>query len=113
MSPFVIFAIVLTLAYIIYYGVMISRDLTMKSGQEETNEDTIEVDAFAQTEEPESVKSVGDGFQVGNGPVYKPEPDSEVISLDSEGNVKQEGLINVLNSELSQKVGESVEAMED
>jgi hypothetical protein len=72
MSPFVIFAIVLTLAYIIYYGVMISRDLTMKSGQEETNEDTIEVDAFAQTEEPESVKSVGDGFQVGNGPVYNP-----------------------------------------
>ena len=27
MSPFAIFAIVLTIAYIIYYGVTISRDL--------------------------------------------------------------------------------------
>ena len=113
MSPFVIFAIVLTLAYIIYYGVMISRDLTMKPCQEETNEETIEVDAFAQTEEPEPVKSVGDGFQVGDGPVYQPEPEPEVISLDSEGNVKEEGIVNVLDSEFAQKVGEAVETMED
>lgn len=108
MSPFVIFAIVLTIAYIIYYGVMISRDLTMKPCQEETNEETIEVDAFAQTEEPEPVKSVGDGFQVGDGPVYQPEPEPEVISLDSEGNVKEEGIINVLDSEFAQKVGEAL-----
>ena len=72
MSPFAIFAIVLTLAYVIYYGVMISRDLTKKPSQEETQEETIEVDTFAQAEEPETVKSVGDGFQVGDGPSINP-----------------------------------------
>ncbi len=113
MSPFAIFAIILTLAYIIYYGVIISRDLTMKPGQEESNEETIDVDVFAQSEKPEAVKSVGDGFQIGDGPVYQPESEAQVISLDSDGNVAEEGLDNVLNSELSRRVGEAVEEMED
>lgn len=113
MSPFAIFTVVLTLAYIIYYGVMISRDLTMKPGQVETNEEMIDVDVFAQTEKPEAVKSVGDGFQIGDGLVYQPEYEPQVISLDSDGNVTEEGLDNVLNSELSRRVGEAVEEMED
>ena len=113
MSPFAIFAIVLTLAYVIYYGVMISRDLTKKPGQEETQEETIEVDTFALAEEPETVKSVGDGFQVGDGPIYHPEPQPDVISLDSEGNVEAEGLSNVLSSEMTKRVGEAVEEMDD
>lgn len=113
MSPFAIFAIVLTIAYFIYYGVMISRDLTRKPGQEETQEETIEVDSFSQVEEPETVKSVGDGFQVGDGPVYQPEPLPDVISLDSDGNVAAEGLSNVLSSELSKRVGECIEEFED
>lgn len=113
MSPFAIFAIILTIAYFIYYGVMISRDLTRKPGQEETQEETIEVDSFSQVEDPETVKSVGDGFQVGDGPVYQPEPLPDVISLDSDGNVAAEGLSNVLSSELSKRVGECIEEFED
>ena len=113
MSPFAIFAIVLTLAYIIYYGVVIAKDLTMKPGQEETNEETIDVDVFAQTEKPEAVKSVGDGFQIGDGPVYQPEPEPEVISLDSDGNVEAKGLEGVLTSELARRFGEAVEEMEE
>lgn len=113
MSPFAIFTIILTIAYFIYYGVMISRDLTQKSGQEEAQEETIEVDSFSQVEEPETVKSVGDGFQVGNGPVYQPEPLPDVISLDSDGNVAAEGLSNVLSSELSKRVGECIEEFDD
>src|SRR5574344_250454 len=113
MSPFAIFAIVLTLAYVIYYGVMISRDLTKKPSQEETQEETIEVDTFAQAEEPETVKAVGDGFQVGDGPIYQPEPQPDVISLDSDGNVEAEGLSNVLSSEMTKRVGEAVEEMND
>ena len=113
MSPFAIFTIVLTLAYVIYYGVMISRDLTKNPGQEEAQEETIEVDTFAQAEEPENVKSVGDGFQVGDGPIYQPEPQPDVISLNSEGNVEAEGLSNVLSSEMTKRVGEAVEEMDD
>lgn len=113
MSPFAIFAIVLTLAYIIYYGVMISRDLTMKPGKEETGEEEIPVDAFSQTETPTTVKSVGDGYQIGDGPVRQPEPLPDVISLDSDGNVTAEGMQDVMSSELSRRVGEAVEEMED
>ena len=113
MSPFAIFAIVLTIGYIIYYGVTISRDLTMKSGQEESNEETIETDMFSQTEAPETVKSVGDGFQIGEGPVHQPDPQPDVISLDGDGNVEAAGLDNVLSSELLRRVGEVVEEMQD
>lgn len=113
MSPFAIFAIVLTLAYIIYYGVMISRDLMIKPGQEESHEETIDTESFDQAEAPTAVKSVGEGFQIGDGPVHQPEPLPEVISLDSDGNVTAEGMDDVMSSELRRRVGESVEEMED
>lgn len=113
MSPFVIFAIVLTLAYIIYYAIVISRDLAMKSGQEETNEEEIDVKSFIPTEQAEQVKSVGDGFQIGDGPIYQPEPSPEVISLDSDGNVMEAGIQNVMSSEMCRRAGESIEDMED
>ena len=92
---------------------MISRDLTQKPVQETTNEENIDVDMFAQDEKPEAVKSVGDGFQIGDGPVYQSEQEPGVISLDSDGNVKEEGLNNVLSSELSRRVGEVVEDTDD
>lgn len=114
MSPFAIFAIVLTLAYIIYYGVMISRDLTRKPGQETTDEESIEVEDFAQTDQPVKVSSVGDGFQIGDRPAYQPEPPvGSVVTLDDDGNVSEEGLDNVMSSEMQRRIGEAVEEMED
>ena len=114
MTPFAVFAIVLTLAYIIYYGFVVSRDLTRKAIQEETNEESIDVDVFKQTEKPEAVKSVGDGFQVGNRQAYQPEPLPDVISLDGDGNSKAEGIDAVLDCEhLLHKAGEAKEMCED
>lgn len=114
MSPFAIFAIVLTLAYIIYYGVMISRDLTRKPGQETTDEENIEVDNFEQTDKPVKVSSVGDGYQIGDRPAYQPEPPvGSVVTLDDDGEVALQGLDNVMSSEMARRVGESVEDMED
>lgn len=113
MSPFAIFAIVLTLAYIIYYGVMISRDLTRKPGQETTDEESIEVEDFAQTDQPVKVSSVGDGFQIGDRPAYQPDPVGSVVTLDADGNVSEEGLDNVMSSEMQRRIGEAVEEMED
>lgn len=114
MSPFAIFAIVLTLAYIIYYGVMFSRDLTRKPGQETTDEESIEVEDFAQTDQPVKVSSVGDGFQIGDRPAYQPEPPvGSVVTLDDDGNVSEEGLDNVMSSEMQRRIGEAVEEMED
>lgn len=65
MSPFVIFAIVLTIAYIIYYGVNISRDLYGKKGQENETEEIFDVSNMAQIEEPIPVTEDGDGFVIG------------------------------------------------
>ena len=114
MTPFAIFAIVLTFVYIIYYGFAISRDLTRKAIQEETNEESIEVDVFVQREKPEIVKSVGDGFQVGDRQVYQPEPLPDVICLDGDGKTKAQGIDAVLDCEhLYHKAGETKESCEN
>lgn len=65
MSPFAIFAIVLTIAYIIYYGVNISRDLYGKKGQENETEEIFEVSNIPKIEEPIPVREDGDGFIIG------------------------------------------------
>ena len=113
MSPFAIFATVLTIAYIIYYSIMISRDLTMKPGQDSNEEEEIEMEEPEQAEQPETVRSVGDGFQIGDRPPYQPEPQPNVVSLDGDGNVTASGLGEVMSSELRRRIGESVEEMED
>ncbi|MCS2947070.1 hypothetical protein NXX54_01225 [Bacteroides sp. BFG-638] len=65
MSPFAIFAIVLTIAYIIYYGVNISRDLYGKKWQENETEEIFEVSNMPKIEEPIPVREDGDGFIIG------------------------------------------------
>lgn len=65
MSPFAIFAIVLTIAYIIYYGVTISRDLYGKKGQENETEEVFDVGKMSEIEEPIPVTEEGDGFVIG------------------------------------------------
>lgn len=65
MSPFAIFAIVLTIAYIIYYGVNISRDLYGKKGQESETEEIFDMGTMSEIEEPIPVTEDGDSFIVG------------------------------------------------
>ena len=65
MSPFAIFAIVLTIAYIIYYGVNISRDLYGKKGQESETEEIFDIGTMSEIEEPIPVREDGDGFVIG------------------------------------------------
>lgn len=65
MSPFAIFAIVLTIAYVIYYGVTISRDLYGKKGQENETEEIFDVSKMSEIEEPTPVTEDGDSFVIG------------------------------------------------
>ncbi len=65
MSPFAIFAIVLTIAYIIYYGVNISRDLYGKKGQESETEEIFDMGTMSEIEEPIPVTEDGDSFIIG------------------------------------------------
>ena len=65
MSPFAIFAIVLTIAYIIYYGVNISRDLYGKKWQENETEEIFDMGTMSEIEEPIPVTEDGDSFIIG------------------------------------------------
>ena len=50
MSPFVIFVIVLTIIYIIYYAVMITRDLYGKKEDHKTQEEVFDVSDMVEEE---------------------------------------------------------------
>ena len=60
MSPFAIFAIVLTIGYIFYFGIVIAHDLYGKKGQENTNEEHFDVSSMQDTEESTQVDEDGD-----------------------------------------------------
>ena len=73
MSPFMIFALVLTIAYVLYYAVVIAKDLQGKKGIVNSTEEVFDLN---DTEEEESVEEseTADSFQVGNTGEKQPEP---------------------------------------
>ena len=62
MSPFLIFAISLTIAYAIYYAVMITRDLYGKKEEAKSNEEVFDISNI--TEEEAAVAVFTHSFQV-------------------------------------------------
>ena len=64
MSPFVIFVIVLTIIYIIYYAVMITRDLYGKKEDHKTQEEVFDVSDMVEEEAAVSVHESDNGFSV-------------------------------------------------
>ena len=67
MSAFGIFALILTTVYIIYFAVVIAKDITAskKSPDADSGTETFDVSSFAQEESVE-VKEVEGGFAVGD-----------------------------------------------
>ena len=66
MSPFVIFAISLTIAYVIYYAVMITRDLYGKKEENKSNEDVFDVSSITEEEAAVAVNESDGGFSIAN-----------------------------------------------
>lgn len=66
MTPYLIFAAVLTVAYIIYYGYNISKDIYGKKGREENSEEELEIDVPDGGIAATPVREVEGGFTVGN-----------------------------------------------
>ena len=67
MSPFMIFAVVLTFAYIVYFAVTIMRDLYGKKDEGQKHEsETIEVAGMTDEESPVSVSEDESGFHIGD-----------------------------------------------
>ena len=60
MSGFVIFALVLTFAYVVYFAVQITLDLHGKKGEKSTEEETYDVSDMANEEQPVAVEEHSD-----------------------------------------------------
>lgn len=73
MSPFMIFALVLTIAYVLYYAVVIAKDLQGKKGIVNSTEEVFDLDDMEEEESVE-VSETADSFQVGNTGEKQPEP---------------------------------------
>ena len=66
MSSFVIFAISLTIAYVIYYAVMITRDLYGKKEENKSNEEVFDVSSITEEEAAVAVNESDGGFSIAN-----------------------------------------------
>lgn len=66
MSPFVIFAISLTIAYVIYYAVMITRDLYGKKEENKSNEEVFDVSSITEEDAAVAVNESDGGFCIAN-----------------------------------------------
>lgn len=65
MTPYVIFVIVLTIAYIIYYGYHISKDLYGKKNEKDTSVEEFDVSGMQDEVIATPVRESGDGFSLG------------------------------------------------
>ena len=83
MSPFAIFAIVLTIGYVFYFGIVIAHDLYGKKGQENTNEEHFDVSSMQDTEESTQVDEDGDSFRIGNESTSENSPNKEINNTDN------------------------------
>ena len=64
MSPFLIFDISLTIAYAIYYAVMITRDLYGKKEEAKSNEEVFDISNITEEEAAVAVNESDGGFSV-------------------------------------------------
>ena len=66
MSPFVIFAISLTIAYVIYYAVMTTKDLYGKKEENKSNEEVFDVSSITEEDAAVAVNESDGGFCIAN-----------------------------------------------
>ena len=85
MSPFVIFAISLTIAYVIYYAVMITRDLYGKKEENKSNEEVFDVSSITEEDAAVAVNESDGGFSIAN-KQYDTRYQNEQSSDDGYGN---------------------------
>lgn len=93
MSPFLLFAIVLTIAYIIYYGVLISKELYGKKSLKDSTEEIFDLGNISD-EDAIQVHETENGFDVGESASYANEATSEsqpmpATSQDEKGKTLQ------------------------
>lgn len=86
MSPFIIFAIVLTIAYVLYYATIITMDLQAKSEKDKEHEETISVGDNTEDEDVVS-QTVVENAQTGGFDFL--DSNSSVEEITSEENIEE------------------------
>ena len=110
-----IFALVLTIAYAIYYAVVIAKDLQGKKGHANSTEEVFDLEGMEEDVSVE-VSEAGDGFQVGNAgerPMIPSEPEVNDHSEEPEETPQNaaEAKANELKSNLLEADIESEEGV--
>lgn len=93
MSPFLLFAIVLTIAYFIYYGVLISKELYGKKSQKDSTEEIFDLgnisdEEVIQVHETENGFDMGESASYANGATSESQP-MPAIGQDEKGKTAQ------------------------
>lgn len=116
MTPYVIFVIVLTIAYIIYYGYHISKDLYGKKNEKEASVEEFDVSGMQDEVVAIPVRESGDGFSLGE----KTAPDNDhsrvaatEVETQSGGTGRFDNLTdNMDETDVTSEVGVSFEELE-
>ena len=80
MTPYLIFVIVLTIAYIIYYGYNISKDIYGKKGEATNTEEVFDMQSLTEEVTATPVKEMDGGFSLGEHLVDAPTSFVEEVS---------------------------------
>ena len=79
MSTFVIFAIVLTIGYILYYAALITIDINAKHKSDAATEETIDAGGYSETDEDDDIapRNVIENAETGGFSFSSPKPIEE------------------------------------
>lgn len=108
MESYFIFAIVLTVLYVIYYAVNIARDLYGKKENGKTDEEVFDLGLVDATEESISVSEIETGFSIGS-EKYDTEVEAVVTPVVQDSDAKQEETAHIRFERLKAKAEERME----
>lgn len=108
MKSYFIFAIVLTVLYIIYYAVNIARDLYEKKENGKTDEEVFDLGLVDATEESISVSENETGFSIGS-EKYDTEVEAVATPVVQDSDAEQEETAHIRFERLKAKAEERME----
>ena len=108
MGSYFIFAIVLTVLYVIYYAVNIARDLYGKKESGKTDEEVFDLGLVDATEESISVSENETGFSIGS-EKYDTEVEAVATPVVQDSDAKQEETAHIRFERLKAKAEERME----
>ena len=118
MSTFIIFIIVLTLGYVLYYAAMITIDMTAKEKSEAATEETIDAEGEDDDEDeyaPRSVveDSANGGFSISDPDIFDVEDAPDEILEDEDYQTEEEPVQNAEESEAPSETEDAVNESND